>query len=245
MEVKLSKRILTLAPSPTVTIDTKVKAMQQQGIPVLNMGIGEPDFDTPSHIKKAANNALEAGFTKYAAPQGLDELRIAIADKFERDNNIDYDPSEIIIGTGSKQLLYSVFQVLCDKGDEVIIPLPAWSTFSEQVKLADAKPVFIPLTAPFKLTAEVIKKHITKKTKILLLNSPSNPTGAMIDPAELEKIADVVIQHNLWVIFRQACFYRFSQRKNESTNNYNEWVFQIICYDRLENWLCWRSQRNH
>lgn len=200
MSSPLAKRVTTLTPSPTISLDTKVKALKQQGQEVINLGVGEPDFDTPSHIKKAANDALKAGFTKYADPQGIIEVRTAIADKFKRDNNISYDQSEIIVGAGSKQLLYSAFQVLCDQDDEVIIPIPAWLTFVEQVKLAGGKPVLVKLQPPFKVTADTIAKHITKKTKILLLNSPSNPTGAMIDPVELEKIAALVIKHNLWVI---------------------------------------------
>lgn len=200
MSLPLSKRITTLTPSPTISLDTNVKALKEQGHPIINLGVGEPDFDTPSHIKKAANEALEKGFTKYASPQGIEELRSAIADKFHRDNNIGYEPSEIIVGAGSKQLLYSAFQVLCDQNDEVIIPIPAWLTFVEQVKLAGGKPVLVELQPPFKVTADAIAKYITKKTKILLLNSPSNPTGAMIDPAELEKIVELVLKHKLWVI---------------------------------------------
>lgn len=200
MNLPLAKRITTLTPSPTISLDTKVKALKEQGHSIINLGVGEPDFETPSHIKKAAQEALEKGFTKYAAPQGIEELRNAISDKFQRDNNITYDPSEIIVGAGSKQLLYSAFQALCEKDDEVIIPTPTWLTFVEQVKLAEGKPVLVELKPPFKLTAEAVKKALTKKTKIILLNSPSNPTGAMIDPSELEKIADLVVKHKLWVI---------------------------------------------
>jgi len=200
MQAKLAKRILTLAPSPTVAIDTKAKALKQQGIPILNMGIGEPDFDTPLHIKQAAIAAIEHDSIKYAAPQGMIELRKVIADKFHKDNNISYEPSQIIVGAGSKQLLYSAFQVLCDKGDEVIIPVPTWSTFIEQVKLAEGTPVLLPLKPPFKLTAKDLEKQLTKKTKIILLNSPSNPTGAMIDKEELEKIGKLAVDHKLWII---------------------------------------------
>jgi aspartate aminotransferase len=200
MQIKLAKRITTLLPSPTIGLDTKAKSMQQQGIPVLNLSAGEPDFETPSHIIEAAKDALDAGFTKYSAPQGLPELRIAIADKLQRENSISYDASQIVIGIGSKQILYSAFQVLCNPGDEVIIPTPIWLTFVEQAKLAGGKPVFINLTPPFKLTAQDVEKVITRKTKILLLNSPCNPTGAMIDKEELEKIADLAVKHKLWVI---------------------------------------------
>lgn len=197
---QLAKRIQTLLPSPTIGLDNKAKALKAQGISVVNLSAGEPDFETPEHIKHAAIEALHAGFTKYSSPQGLPELRQAIADKLQRENNTSYDPSQIVIGIGGKQILYTAFQVLCNPGDEVIIPTPIWLTFVEQAKLAGGKPVFVELKPPFKITADAIAKHITKKTKILLLNSPCNPTGAMIDPAELEKIAALVVKHNLWVI---------------------------------------------
>jgi aspartate aminotransferase len=200
MKTQLASRMNNLLPSPTIGLDTKSKAMKQQGIPVLNLSAGEPDFDTPKHITEAAIQALHAGLTKYSDPQGLLELRSAIADKLQKENNIAYDPSQIVVGIGSKQILFSAFQVLCNPDDEVIIPIPAWSTFVEQVKLAEGNPVLLKLKPPFKLTANDIEKHITKKTKILLLNSPSNPTSAVIDPEEMKKIADLVVKHNLWVV---------------------------------------------
>lgn len=193
-------RIQTLLPSPTIAIDTKAKALKQQGIPVINLSAGEPDFDTPEHIKTAAKQALDAGFTKYSAPQGLPELRELVAHKFAKENNIAYDPSQIVIGAGSKQLLYAAFQLLCNPGDEVLVPIPSWSTFAEQIKLAGGKPVFVPLSPPFKVTVNDLEKKRTAKTKLLLLNSPSNPTGAMIDPEELEKIAAFAVTHNIFVI---------------------------------------------
>src|SRR5882672_244804 len=195
-----AKRILQLEPSPTIALDTKAKTLIQQGIPVINLSAGEPDFDTPQYIKKAAINALEAGFTKYASPQGLIDLREAIAKKIKEENGITYNSSEIVIGAGSKQLLYTIFQVLCNSGDEVIIPIPTWSTFVEQVKLAEGKPVLVKLNPPFKVAAKDIEKKITKKTKIVLLNSPANPTGAMIEASEMKKIADLAIKNNLWII---------------------------------------------
>ncbi|HSA83995.1 MAG TPA: pyridoxal phosphate-dependent aminotransferase, partial [Patescibacteria group bacterium] len=181
-------------------LDNKAKALKAQGIPVINLSAGEPDFDTPKHIKQEAIDSLLSGETKYSAPQGLPEIRKAIADKLHKENNIEYDPSQIVVGIGGKQILYSIFQVLCDQGDEVIIPVPTWLTFVEQVKLAGGKPVLVKLTQPFKVTAQAIEKALTKKTKIVLLNSPSNPTGAMVDEKELQKIADLVVKHNLWVV---------------------------------------------
>jgi aspartate aminotransferase len=200
MSPVLAKRIQTLLPSPTVALDNKAKTLKAQGIPVINLTAGEPDFDTPEHIKKEVTQALAKGMTKYSAPQGLPLLRKAIAEKFNKDNNIPYDPSEIVIGAGAKQLLYTVFQVLCNPGDEVIVTTPTWSTFVEQIKLAGGQPILVNLQPPFRLTAKDITQKLSKKTKIILLNSPSNPTGAMIDKKELQQIADLVVKHNLWVI---------------------------------------------
>ncbi|HSX08641.1 MAG TPA: pyridoxal phosphate-dependent aminotransferase [Candidatus Saccharimonadales bacterium] len=195
-----SKRIKNLAPSPTMAVDVKAKAFKRQGIPVINLSVGEPDFQTPDNIKKAAIKAITDGHTFYTAPEGIVELREAISKKIEKDNHVSYDPSQIIVGVGSKNLLYCIFQVLCDKGDEVIIPIPAWNTFGEQVKLSDATPVFVKMKPPFKLTAADIKKAITPKTKIILLNTPSNPTGAMIDKEELQKIADLAVAKKIFVV---------------------------------------------
>ncbi|HWY79096.1 MAG TPA: pyridoxal phosphate-dependent aminotransferase [Candidatus Sulfotelmatobacter sp.] len=195
-----SKRVQTLLSSPTIAIDVKAKDFIRQGIPVINLSVGEPNFQTPENIKKAAHVAIDKGFSFYTTPEGILELREAIAKKLTRDNKLSYDPSEIIVGSGSKQLLYTAFQVLCDKGDEVIIPVPTWNTFVEQVKLAEGKPVLITLKSPFKLTAKAVKKAITPKTKILLINSPSNPTGMIIDSEELKKIADLIVKKDLLVI---------------------------------------------
>jgi len=196
----LAKRIKTLLPSQAMVLDTKAKALKNKGISIVNLTAGEPDFNTPQPIINSAIQALNSGFTKYTSPQGIEELRKEIADKFSKENNIIYDPSQIIIGAGSKQLLYTAFQVMCDKNDEVIIPIPAYNTFVEQTKLAGGKPRLIKLNPPFKLKAEDVIKHVNKKTKIIVLNSPSNPTGAIIDKSELKKIADLAVKNNLWVI---------------------------------------------
>jgi aspartate aminotransferase len=195
-----SKRVQTLATSPTIAIDTKAKAFKRQGVPVINLSVGEPNFQTPENIKKAAIKAIQEGNSFYTDPSGIVELRVAIANKFAKDNGLTYDPSDIIVGAGAKQITYSIFQVLCEKGDEVIIPIPAWNTFVEQVKLTGAKPVLIKLKPPFKLTSEIIKKALTPKTKVLLLNTPSNPTGAIIDFKELQKIADLAVKNNIFVV---------------------------------------------
>lgn len=193
-------RIQTLTPSPTLALDAKIKELIKQKKNIINLGIGEPNFDTPNHVKRAAVQALKENITHYTETQGLLKLRMAIAQKLQKDSNILYAPSEIIVGSGSKQILYEALQVLCDENDEVIIPLPTWGTYVEQVKLAGGIPVFVPLNPPFKLTTKDIEKKVTKKTKMLLLNTPANPTGAIIDVIELKKIAKLAVRHNMWVI---------------------------------------------
>lgn len=219
-----AKRVQALAPSLTMAIDAKAKAFKKAGVPVINLSVGEPNFQTPEHIKEAAHRAIRDGFTFYTAAEGMLELRSAIAAKFKKDNHIDYDPSQIIVGVGSKQLLYSAFQILCDNGDEVIIPLPAWGTFGEQVRLADGKPIFIKLEPPFKLTAAAVQKVLTKKTKILLLNSPSNPTGAMIDPDELEKIAALAVKEKFFIITDEIYEKLVYTQKHVSIASLNEQI---------------------
>lgn len=195
-----AKRVLHLLPSPTMMLDTRAKALRRQGVSIINLTAGEPDYQTPDVIKQAAIQAIRDDFTYYTAPEGIFALREVIAEKFKKQNGITYEPAQIIVGAGSKQMLYMAFQALCDKGDEVLMATPSWSSFVEQVKLAQGKPVLIKLRPPFKLTAADIEKAITEKTKILLLNSPSNPTGAMIEKSELKKIAKLILKHNLWVI---------------------------------------------
>lgn len=199
-KIILTKRIRQLEPSPTFALDARVKAMQKAGISVVNLSIGEPDFDTPEFIGLAGKKAITDGFTHYTQVAGIPELRQAVAEKFKKDNGLTYLPSQIMIGTGSKPILYCAFQVLCEKGDEVIIPVPTWSSYVEQVKLTEALPVLIHLLPPFKLTARMVEEKITSSTKAILLNSPSNPTGAIIEEKELEKIAQLAVKYGIWVI---------------------------------------------
>jgi len=222
-----SKRAQELATSPTIAIDVKAKAFKQQGIPVINLSVGEPNFQTPENIKEAAIQAIKKGFTLYTAPEGILELRKAIAEKFEKDNKLTYDPSQIIVGVGAKEISYLAFQVLCDKGDEVIIPVPAWNTFVEQVKLAEGTPVLIDLKPPFKITASDITKAITAKTKIILLNSPSNPTGAMIDQEELKKIADIAVEKHIFIIADEIYEKLVYTQKHVSIASFNEKIKEL------------------
>lgn len=196
----VSQRILKLHPSPTLTLDAKVRQLQNKGIPIINLSLGEPDFKTPENISNVAIEAINEGFTHYTAAAGILELRKAISKKLEKENAIYYQPSEIIVGVGTKQLLYTIFQILCQKGNEVILTTPTWATYVEQIKLSEAKPILIPLKSPFKLTAKILGEYITAKSKAILINSPANPTGAIIDEQELQRIANLAIKHNLFVI---------------------------------------------
>jgi len=198
----LSSRARGLKPSPTLAINAKAKAMQAQGIHVISFGAGEPDFDTPENIKRAAVKAIEEGFTKYTPVGGIDELKDAIIQKFQRDNQLTYKRSQILVSCGGKHSFYNLAQALFDQGDEVIIPAPYWVSYPPMVELADATPVIVKTKEEngFRLTPEDLKKAITPKTKALILNSPSNPTGGAYQKEDLERIAEIVLSKQLFVI---------------------------------------------
>ena len=198
----LSNRAKSLKPSPTLAINAKTKSMQAQGIHVISFGAGEPDFDTPENIKLAAKKALDEGFTKYTAVGGIDELKDAIINKFKRDSYLTYKRSEIIVSCGGKHSFYNLAQAIFDQGDEVIVPAPYWVSYPPMVTLANATPVIVETTEKneFKITPEDLEKAITPKTKALIINSPSNPTGSAYGKKELEKIAEIAISKNFFVI---------------------------------------------
>ena len=198
----LSNRAKSLKPSPTLAINAKAKSMQAQGIHVISFGAGEPDFDTPENIKQAAKQAIDDGFTKYTPVGGIDDLKDAIIKKFQRDNHLTYKRSEIIVSCGGKHSFYNLAQAIFDQGDEVIVPAPYWVSYPPMVALANATPVIVETTEKneFKITPEEFKKAITPKTKALILNSPSNPTGSAYTRKELEKIAEIAISKNFFVI---------------------------------------------
>ncbi len=198
----LSNRAKSLRPSPTLAINAKAKAMQSQGIQVISFGAGEPDFDTPENIKQAAKKALDEGFTKYTAVGGIDELKDAIIKKFQRDSGLSYKRSEIIVSCGGKHSFYNLAQAIFDQGDEVIIPAPYWVSYPPMVGLAGGTPVVVETTEKneFKIAPEGLKKATTQKTKALIINSPSNPTGSAYTKKELESIAEIAISKNLFVI---------------------------------------------
>jgi aspartate aminotransferase len=209
----LSERARCLKPSSTLAITAKAKAMRAEGINVIGFGAGEPDFDTPEHIKAAAIEAIKEGFTKYTDASGMPELKDAVAAKFKRDNGIDYGRAEISIGCGAKHLIYNIFQVICDPGDEVLIPSPFWVSYPEQVCLTGGAPRFIE-TKNFKMTAAQFEAAITPKTKLLVLNSPSNPTGAVYNKRELEAIGEVALKRRI-MILSDECYERILYDGNE------------------------------
>jgi aspartate aminotransferase len=198
----LSNRAKNLKPSPTLAINAKAKSMQAQGIHVISFGAGEPDFDTPQNIKQAAKKALDDGFTKYTPVGGMDDLKDAIIKKFQRDSSLSYKRSEIIVSCGGKHSFYNLAQAIFDQGEEVIIPAPYWVSYPPMVALANGTPVIVNTTEKneFKITPEELKKAITPKTKALIINSPSNPTGSAYTKKELEKIAEIAISKNFFVI---------------------------------------------
>lgn len=200
--VKIAKRVSSISSSVTLDITSKAKKMAREGVDVVNFGAGEPDFDTPEHIKTAAIKAINEGFTKYTPSSGTEELREAICRKFKSDNNLDYITKQIVVSSGAKHSLYNIFQTICDAGDEVIIPSPYWLSYPEMVKMAEAIPVYLKagMENGFKITASSLEGAITKKTRAFILNSPSNPAGSVYDENELKFIAELAIKHNFYVI---------------------------------------------
>lgn len=198
----LSNRAKSLKPSPTLAINAKAKSMLAQGIHVISFGAGEPDFDTPENIKQAAKKALDDGFTKYTPVGGIDELKDAIIKKFQRDSGLSYKRSEVLVSCGGKHSFYNLAQAIFDQADEVIIPAPYWVSYPPMVSLAGGSPVIVKTTEKneFKLTPGALKKAITQRTKALIINSPSNPTGSAYTKKELEKIAEIALLKNIFVI---------------------------------------------
>lgn len=202
MEIQLAKRVKSLTPSTTLAITAKAKELKLQGHDVIGLGAGEPDFNTPQHIIDAAVLSMNEGHTKYTPAAGLQGLKEEIAKKFKRDQGIDYALNEIIVGCGAKHALYTLFQVLLDDKDEVIIPTPYWVSYPEQVKLAGGVPVYVEGSEAndYKITPEQLKQVITEKTKAVIINSPSNPTGMLYSQAELEALGEVCLQKNILIV---------------------------------------------
>ena len=212
MTNRVAKRMTTISPSLTLAISAKAKAMKQAGESVVSFGVGEPDFNTPEHIIEAAKSALDAGQTKYTPSSGLLPLRKAIAEKFKKDNGLEYEPSQIIVSNGAKHSIFNACYALLDEGDEVIIPEPYWLTYPEVVKVCGGVPKYLSCKKEnkYKFSAEDLKSAITPKTKMLIFNSPSNPTGAVYGEAEVRAIAKVCEEAGIFVladeIYEKLCY---------------------------------------
>ncbi len=200
--MEISTRASQLTPSLTLSIDSKAKAMKAEGIDICGFGAGEPDFDTPEHIKQAAIAALEAGFTKYTPSSGLPELRQAIADKFAADNGLEYRPSQVIVSDGAKHSCYNAILATCEAGDEVIIPSPYWVSYPDMVRLAGAEPVIVQTSERnhWKMSAKEFENAMTPRTKMVIMNSPNNPSGAVYTREELEAIVEVAAEEDIYIL---------------------------------------------
>lgn len=200
--MRIAQRLSAIKPSATHLMSVRAKELQASGVDVIDFSLGEPDFDTPREIKKAAIGAIRQGHTKYTSPSGTDELKLAVVEKFKRENGLEYEKNQIVVSCGAKHSLYTLAQVLFEPGDEVIIPAPYWVSYPDQVLLNGANPVILPTTEEngFRVTLEALRNFINPRTKALILNSPCNPTGSAYEKKYLEEIAQGVLDHDLLVI---------------------------------------------
>jgi aspartate aminotransferase len=198
----LASRVSQLTPSLTLSIDSKAKALRAEGVDIFSFAAGEPDFDTPEHIKEAAAAALRDGFTKYTPSSGIHELRVAISEKFKRDNGIDYKPGEIIVSNGAKQSCFNAIMAVCGEGDEVIIPAPYWLSYPEMVRLAGAEPVIVQTTQEndWKMTPAQFEEAMSPRTKMVIINSPGNPTGSVYSKDELRSLVEVAADEEIMIL---------------------------------------------
>ncbi|MDY6987965.1 MAG: pyridoxal phosphate-dependent aminotransferase [Thermodesulfobacteriota bacterium] len=198
----VSERIKAIKPSPTLAMNAKALSMRQAGVDVISFGVGEPDFDTPKHICEEAVRAMEEGFTRYTAVGGIPELKDAIVEKFRHDNGLRFEREEVMVSCGGKHVLYNLAQATLNPGDEVIIPAPYWVSYPPIVVLAGGSPIIVETkeAEDFKLSPRALEDAITPRTKLLILNSPSNPTGSVYTQSELEALAEVVLRHDIWVV---------------------------------------------
>lgn len=200
--MNLSNRVKTLTPSSTLAISAMATELKKQGHDVIGLGVGEPDFNTPDYIIKAAEKAMHKGMTKYTPSGGITELKQAIVNKFKKDNDLSYSVDEIIVTSGAKHALFTLFQALLNKDDEVIVPAPYWVSYPEQIKLAGGKPIILDTIeeSNFKMTPKQLEETITEKTKAVIINSPSNPTGLMYNEKELQELGKVCLEHNILIV---------------------------------------------
>ena len=234
MSLTLSRKASAVKPSSTLAITAKAKAMKAQGIDVVGFGAGEPDFNTPDNINDAAIKAIREGFTKYTAASGIEELKKAICDKFRDFNGLHYETNQIVISNGGKHSLTNIFEALMNPGDEIIIPAPYWLTYPEIVKLNDGIPVFVYGSKEngYKVTADQIRKAVTDKTKALILNTPSNPTGMIYTEEELRAIAQVAVEKDFYVVSDEMYEYlTYGDKKHVSIASLGDEIYKrtITC----------------
>ncbi len=223
--MKIAERMAQVSPSATLKLTSKAKEMKAKGLPVISFGAGEPDFDTPQAVKDEGAKALQNGFTKYTPTSGIPELREAVCRKFKEDQGLDYKPENVVISCGAKHSLYNLIQVLCGSGDEIVIPSPYWVSYPEMAYLADAKPVFVETRQEegFRLSADSLRKSLTPRSKIVIVNSPSNPTGGILEEKDLRAIADVIVEKNLICISDEIYeYYLYEGRKHVSIASFND-----------------------
>lgn len=229
MSLTLSEKALAVKPSSTLAITAKAKELKAQGIDVVGFGAGEPDFNTPENICEAAIKAINEGFTKYTPASGINELKQAISDKFKKFNGIDYKPSQIVISNGGKHSLTNVFEAILNPGDEVIIPAPYWLSYPEIVKLAGGVPVFVrgEKAQGYKIDADKLQAVTTEKTKAIVLNTPSNPTGMIYSELELREIADYAVKNDVYVVADEMYEYLvYNGEKHVSIASFNEEIYK-------------------
>jgi aspartate aminotransferase len=197
LALELSQRVQRIKPSPTLAVSARAEELQAEGKPIINLSVGEPDFDTPPHIKEAAIKAIRDGHTKYTAVDGIKSLKTAIVNKFARENNLGYELNQVLVSCGAKHSIYNLFSALLNPGDEVIIPAPYWVSYPDMAKLADGHPVIVKtdFAQNFKMTPAQLSAAITNKTRVLILNSPSNPTGVAYTAEELKALGEVILRH--------------------------------------------------
>ena len=225
MTIKLSDKLKMIKPSATIAVSDKAKQLKQQGKDIISLSAGEPDFDTPEVIKQHAIQAIEDGFSKYTQVDGIPELKQAICDKLQNENQLDYQPEQVIVSTGAKQSIYNFFQAIINSGDEVIIPAPYWVSYPDMVRLADGVPVIIEsdIDSNFKINAKQLEAAITEKTKALIINSPSNPSGAIYTQAELVELGKVLQKHPNIVILTDDIYEHIYWAAEPFVNLLNAW----------------------
>jgi aspartate aminotransferase len=208
--MRITKRVARLSSSITLDVSAKAKAMKAQGLDVVGFGAGEPDFDTPQNIKVAGIKAIESGFTKYTPATGLPELKKAIAEKLQKENGLPYEPSQVIVACGGKHALFNAMMALVERGDEVVIPTPYWVSYPEMVTMCEGRSILVQghEASGFKITPAQLRRAMTKKTKVIILNYPSNPTGATYTVAELQALAEVVLEHPTALVFSDEIYER-------------------------------------